>query len=326
MTKLRILIILTAILSVFILVTPVLAYDNPDAIDLNSVRVYQNVYESGDWLILCDYDITYNVTPPDPATDTFCLVLRDGSNITAVGETISYNHSIGMIYLGSSDVADRGLTWGNVTYNVSVMGHPDYFDNWEEGVNMTTTVLTSGYWITGTTEESRDYLASRIILLMKFIEIDWGEDYVTVNNKLSEEGADIVLAVIPYLNIICPNIFENPSQIPGYIPPDYNPEYEERLLTRAGARLSAVLANASQWLLGRNDMGILIGGLGVAILYFILAGRIFVATGSVPGAIAISIPFLVGGNLIRLIPLSITFIAAFFAALAFGVTYMLGRF
>ena len=323
--KHRLLSILIAIVAIFCITSVVLAIANPDSLDLLSVRVYQNLYETGDWLILCEYDIEYAVPPAENATDTFVLVLRDGSNITATGEVVAYNHHIGMIYLGASDVADKGLTWGNSSYNVSVMGHPDYFTDWVEGVNMTTSLLT-GKWITGTTSESRDYLGSRILLLAQYLENDWGVDLLTDGNQLNEFGGSEVLKAIPYVNFIIPDIFANPSQSPDYTPPDFNPEYEETLLTRAGVRLSAALANMSQWILGRDDMGILFGGLGLAILYFILAGRIFVATGSVPGSIAISIPFLIGGNLIGILPLSITFIAAFFAAIFFAVTFILGRF
>lgn len=325
MNKLRILVLLSVVLSVFLLAQPVLAVSDPDSIELMSIRVYQNVYEDGDWLVLCEYDIAYNSTPAENATETFGLVLRDGLNITAVGEVVAYNHHIGIIYLGSSDVDDRGLTWGNTTYNVSVMGIPPSFNSTTEGVNMDTIILTAGYWIEGVTDESRDYLGSRVIILAQYLENDWGIELVNTENKLNCEGREQVLLAIPYLDVICPEIFAPCSTIPGYTPPDHNPAYEDTLLARTGVRLTAALNGIGQWITGKPNMGLLIGGLGLAILYFILAGRIFVATGSVPASIAISIPFLIGGNLIGILPLSITFIAAFFAALFFGVTFILGR-
>jgi len=324
-SKLRILVLLSVVLSVFLVATPVLAIDNPDSIDLLSVRVYQNIYEDGDWLVLGEYDIAYNSTPAEAANETFCLVLRNGVNITAVGYVVEYNHHIGTIYLDSSSVDDLGLVWGNTTYNVSVIGHPDFFTDLTEGVNMSTTVLTAGYWIEGETDESRDYLANRIIVLAKYLEEDWGIDLVDTDNKLNCEGREEVLKAVTYLDVICPDIFASCSEIPGYTPPSYNPEYEDTLLSRTGVRLTAALNGLGLWITGKPNMGLLFGGLGLAILFFILAGRIFVATGSVPGAIAISIPFLIGGNLIGILPLSITFIAAFFAALSFGVTYIIGR-
>lgn len=133
MKRFRFLSILLSIFSIFFLVHPVLAISDPDSIELLSVRVYQNVYEDGDWLVLCEHDIVYNSTPAENATEAFGLVLRDGSNITATGEVVAYNHHIGIIYLGSSDVDDRGLTWGNTTYNVSVMGIPPYFNSTKIG-------------------------------------------------------------------------------------------------------------------------------------------------------------------------------------------------
>ena len=57
MSKLRLLVLLSVVLSVFFSVQPVLAVSDPDSIDLLSVRIYQNVYEEGDWLVLCEHDI-----------------------------------------------------------------------------------------------------------------------------------------------------------------------------------------------------------------------------------------------------------------------------
>lgn len=326
MRRLRLGVLLLVVLSLFLLVQPVLALDDPpDSIDLYSVRIYENIYEDGDWLILCDFNVAYNVTPTEDPEDAYMLALRNGTNITAVGEVLAYNHTLGMIYLGSSDVDDRGLTWGNATYNVSVMIQPAFNATPEEDVNMDTLTL-GGCWITGTMAETRDQLGDRIILIAADIEDDRGEDWVSVNNKLTETGRAYVLEAIPYLNLILPDIFEPITSGPGWSSSNHTTEYEDTLLTHAGDRLTGVLNNMGEWITGKPNMGVLFGGLGVALLYFILAGRIFVATGSVPAAIAISIPFLIGGNLIGLLPLSITFIAAFFAALSFGVTYILGRF
>jgi hypothetical protein len=318
-------VLLLVVLSVFSLTQPVLAISDPDSIELISLRVYNNVYEAGDWLILCEADVAYNTTPSEDSTDTFGFFLDDGSGIVAAGEVISYGHNLGMIYLGSSDVSDLGLTWENASYNVSVMGLPAYFPIPVEDVSMDTKPLT-GCWIDGTTEENRGYLGNRIILLAALIEDDWGEDWLSGNNKLNELGREQVLTAIPYLNLIIPDIFEPVTTSPDYTPPDYDPEYENTLLDRTGERLTNVLNGLGEWITGKENMGLLVGGLGLAILYFILAGRIFVATGSVPASVAISIPFLIGGNLIGILPLSITFIAAFFAALFFGITFILGRF
>jgi len=322
--RLRILVLLLVVLFVFSFTIPVLAIADPDSIELISVRIYTNIYEAGDWLVLCEANIAYNSTPAENATEAFGFVLRDGLNITAAGEVLSYGHNLGIIYLGASDVDDRGLTWGNSSYNVSVMGLPGYFPSPVEDVSMDTKTL-GGCWITGTFAECREYLGNRIILLAGLIEESREEEWLSANNKLNETGREWVLMAMPYLNLIIPDIFEPVSSTPGYTPPDYNPEYEDTLLTRAGVRLTGVLNGLGQWITGKPNMGVLFGGLGLAILYFILAGRIFVATGSVPASIAISIPFLIGGNLVGLLPLSITFIAAFFAALFFGVTFILGR-
>lgn len=325
MSRSRLTVLLLVVLSVFLIAVPVLAILDPDSIELLSVRIYENIYEDGDWLILCESDIAYDTPPTESANVTFRYALRDGVDVVATGIVIDYNHHLGIIYLGSSDVDDGSLTWGNTTYNVSVMGHPTYFPTPIEGTNMDTRTL-GGCWISGTAEECRDYLGNRILLLAGYIEASRGEEWLSDNTLLNETGRTEVLKAMPYLNLVIPDIFEPLTSSPDYTPPDYDPEYEERLLTRAGDRLTTALNGLGLWITGKEGMGVLFGGLGLALIYFILAGRIFVATGSVPGAIAISIPFLLGGNLIGLLPLSITFIAVFFAAISFGVTYILGRF
>lgn len=325
MKRCRLSVLLLVVLSLFLVAIPVLAISDPDSIELLSVRIYENIYEDGDWLVLCESDIVYNTTPSESANETFCYALRDGSNITATGIVVDYGHHLGMIYLGSSDVSDKGLSWGNTTYNVSVMGTPTYFPTPVEDVSMDTLTL-EGCWIAGTMEECREYLGIRVILLAGYIEDSRGEEWLTDSLTLNELGREEVLKAIPYLNLILPDIFEPLTSFPDYTPPEYEPEYENTLLERAGTRLTTALNGIGEWITGKPNMGLLFGGIGLAVLYFILAGRIFVATGSVPASIALSIPFLLGGNLIGIVPLSITFIAAFFAAISFGVTYILGRF
>ena len=131
---------------------------------------------------------------------------------------------------------------------------------------------------------------------------------------------------IPGLQTACPDIFQISASYPDEPAAAGNATFQATLTGQMGDRLSGVLENFGSWIFGKESMGIFVGGIGLAILFFILAGRIFVATGSVPGAIAISIPFLFVGNLIGVLPLVITFIAAFLCVLTFGVLFILGRF
>ena len=70
-------------------------------------------------------------------------------------------------------------------------------------------------------------------------------------------------------------------------------------------------------------MGSLFSLISVMVVFFILAGAIFVATGSTSIALLAGLPFIFAANLIGLMPLVVTFVAAFLIILTFGVTFIL---
>jgi len=68
------------------------------------------------------------------------------------------------------------------------------------------------------------------------------------------------------------------------------------------------------------------GGLALAIIFFILSGRIFVATGSPATAMVISMPLLIVGTMIGLLQPVWLFVGGFMVVLLFGILFILGRF
>ena len=72
--------------------------------------------------------------------------------------------------------------------------------------------------------------------------------------------------------------------------------------------------------------GSMVAAAGATLLYFILAGRVFVATGSTQAAIVLTIPFLLIGGLLGFIPLSVLFAIGFLIIILFGITFILARF
>jgi len=90
-----------------------------------------------------------------------------------------------------------------------------------------------------------------------------------------------------------------------------------------GNRLTNAMNGFGEWL---GVPGTIVAGVGCFILYFVLAGRLFVATGSTQAAFALSIPFLLVGSYLGMIPLYIIFAAGFIVILMFGITFILARF
>lgn len=108
-----------------------------------------------------------------------------------------------------------------------------------------------------------------------------------------------------------------------YTVPDFTGAYEEGLQRNMGDRFRNALDGFGEWL---GIPGSMVGAAGAAIIYFILAGRVFVATGSTQAAIALTIPFLLIGGLLGMIPLSVIFAIGFLIIILFGITFILARF
>ncbi len=323
----RLLLLVLPLLLVLVLAVPVFAIDNPSSIAINDVGVYGGLWEPGDMLFVVEYEVMYDPDPEEDPQDTFLAGVWDGTVKGPDRPLDYYCHNFTSIYLTAAEAASFGYEV-NDELKVKVTGNPSYFPTLVEGDNMSTVTMTAGHWtVGGTLQETRDYLADWCILLAGVLEDSWPEEIVLLSSggKLNATGRLKFLEVIPGLDGICPDIFLVSASYPGYEPPTYDPAYEEGLKERIGAKLLGVLNNLGKWVTGKENLGSLVGGVGLAVLFFILAGRIFIATGSVPTAIVVSIPFLFAGNLIGILPLSITFIAAFLVSVMFGVTFILGR-
>jgi len=317
MRKLFLATVLGLVLSVLTVVPAYAAIGDPDSITIESVRVFQNLWDDsgdGDQLYVVEYKVMY--PPPHPTedpNDTFFVGIWDGAVLKYSRPLNYYGHNIISIYLTEA----RGLTWSD-PYTIRVSGNPAYFSSLVEDINMDSLVLAGGNWVSGTQTDSRGYLQSWCVTLAQTLETSWGTALLTSSSKLNILGSATFKEAIPELNGICPTLFQ-------YL--EYSTEaptqaYQVELETRLGARLQSVLTNLGTFF---HVPGAMIGGVGFGIIFFILTGSIFAATGSVPGAIAVSIPFIIAGNIIGLIPLVITFVFGLIVVVLFGVTFILGR-
>jgi len=326
--KLCRLLVLLPVLLPLLVVTPVLAGDPPDPpseITIESVKAYEGLWEAGDMLFLIEYKVMYTPDPTQDPQDTFLVGIWDGTTKGPDRALDYYQHNFTSIYMTPAQVASFGYVL-NDELKVRVLGNPSIFPSLSEGVDMRTTTLTAGRWLKGSSLDiTRGYLADWSIVLARDLEESWGITLLTSGGKLNSTGMVKFKEAIPGLDSICPTIFQVYSSYPGYEDPTYTKSFETTLQGRMGARLEAVLDGLGQWVVGKPNMGRLVGGAGLALIFFVLSGRIFIATGSVPTSIVVSLPFLFAGNIIGILPLSITFIAAFLVALFFSVTFILGR-
>ena len=296
---------------------------DPDSILIDSVNVYQNLVVTGDQLWLVNYEVNYAVAPTDLPADTFFMGIYDGATLKYSIPLNYYQQNILSIYWNGTDTP--ALTW-NYAYTVTISGNPVYFSTLTNGVNTVSLTVSGGSYTSGTLSTSPAQLQGKCVTLATKLQTAWSIPLLTTDKQLNSAGSVTFLAAIPGLNNICPSLFTVVAGYPGVAPPDTRTAaYAISLVTNQSARLKSALDGIGVWLLGKAGYGSLIGGFGVALLYFILAGRIFMASHSVAGSIALSFPFLFAAAIIGVIPLQILLVGAFVIAIMFGVTFILAR-
>ena len=302
-----------------VVVTPVYAIDNPGSgnITIESVRLFQNLWETDDKLAVIEYRLMYDPIPDEDSEDTYLVATANMSEIFFSRPVDYYAHNFTSVYMEASD----NFTWGDA-YSVKLMGNPSYFDPITEGLNMKTQELSGGHWVSGDEDTSRAYLGVWSVSIAETLEASWGITLLTSGGRLNSVGALKFKEAIPGLDSIVPDIFAVSQSYPTSENLTTVSTYEDLLKTRTGERLEGALDNLGTFL---HVPGALIGGVGLFVLFFILAGRIFTATGSVSTSIVCAIPFILAGNMVGVLSLSITFVAGLMVIVLFGVVFILGR-
>lgn len=301
------------------LVTPVYAtvpVTNPISMSIDSVRIFQNVFETGDELVVVEEHVMYTADPSTPATQTFSMQFNTASgNFSRPLQYYDYNFNA--IYLTAAEAVPFPSAG-----SIVIMGSPTYFSTISEGVNQKTYVLSGGEWVTGTTAYSQSVLGSWCLALAQSFQTSWTITLL-VNNLLNSTAAPFFLTVIPGLETITPTIFaQSTSYITTSTPAPNTKAYETDLLSRIGPTLSSAITGLSAV---TNIPYTLMSLLLTAIMFFIVGGSIFAATGSPALVIPISFPFLFAATVVGLIPLSVIFFIVGIVVVIFGITFVLGR-
>jgi hypothetical protein len=295
---------------------PTLAADNPQSVAVYSVRVFQNLWETGDQLFVVEYAVNYTTEPSQPASDLFCVALYDSSALKQSVPLNYYGHNVISIYLPQR----QSLVWGG-SYRIVVMGNPAYFDL-QEDVNMDSYTLSRFNYIEGTASESREALKIWIVQLAEALEESWASlniDLLNSNDELTVDGAVVFKKAIPNLEQIVPDLFATSVSYPG-ASGTLGSGVERRQYV--GSRIRGALEGIGEFL---HVPWWVVGALGVVVLYIILAGRIYLATGSTSLAMVLAVPFIIAGAILGLVPLAAMFIAAFIAILVFAIVFILPR-
>lgn len=196
----------------------VYAIGQPNALNILSVNVYENVVDTGDMLVVAHYEIVYNVTPPEFISSTYLFRVRDSAGdevgraapqvyfAPALNLQNGYGQGITSIYLTAAEAT--GLFNSNMSYRLEgnpgvafVGGLPTPFVTTDETFNTATPVAGE--------------LRNDLLAIANNLTFDWDEltDYTNVlihsagGTVLSAAAESYFTTAIPGLAQMAPALF-----------------------------------------------------------------------------------------------------------------------
>lgn len=195
-------------------VSPVFAIDQPDTISVDSARAFADVIESGDFLFIAQFAVSYEDCnsatttgcPSETITESFLGHLIDGdgstvlrSSTTALSAAHSFNgYGAGVfsIYVNATDAATLGIVT-STDNSLRIAGQPVVFG----GSPPSSTLRVSA-------ESAASVVGTHILNRALNLENSWDIALLTSSdNKLNSVGADYFVKAVPDLRLISPNIF-----------------------------------------------------------------------------------------------------------------------
>jgi len=288
---LRILAILTIVLiqCLVLFPTPALALADPDDLSIDYIKVFQDQFEDGDWLIIAQYSCVYAAEPAEGADETFLFSLYDGATLIKSRTLNYYGHNLISLWITPSQAA--ALTWGT-GYTVKIIGNPVHFATPPSAVAS----LASNYIpnVDGDYTPAEDVLAAGdfIIARAEALETYLGAltTYVSGRTLLTTTGASIVEEAIPGAQAIY-DIYQYSSTNPNFEREDYTRDYQ---YTMSGEMILSQCEVTTNWAAGAGVDLSLFGdrkeGLKSiqAAIESPVAGNWYTASYTFPGALDLS--------------------------------------
>ena len=300
---------LLALAGILAFASPVAAQQaGPDTIEIQEVVVYENYHLGYDQLYLVTYLIEYATIPRDSANKLFLFRLFDeDDDPQAITRPYPYHDKgYGMGVVAFYLEPDDALDWESMVW-VQLLGDP--LVDWDGGIpSASIDVIT---WRTGTTDEVKGMVATKIITLAKELEQDWGIDLTETSQGttvLNSAGQAYFQAVVPYLAETVPYVIGRYVFGPDY-PIDPKPAPDSY-----AAQLREAIAGTIFDLSGpARSFGIDPGQLTAAFYYMGVIAFIVLLVmkaGLRKGAMLIAWPFVVAAPAFG-VPLFTTILAAF---------------
>lgn len=256
---------------------------DPDSMLIDSARAYSGVINSGDMLVVINYEINYSTLPSLAATDAFlCRFFVSGSEVNA-SEIVAFNdlgYGLGVcsMYFTAADLTAAGIEYNNPNaedYEVVVQGKPSAFADPPIVQSASIDYRPSG--------QTAQYLESDISNLAQALQndADWiangfgPNTLITFTNGqqvLTEAGTAYFGQAIPNLQIMVPEIFGSATTTPEIQERDYQFSERDRLQTLWDSSIFApyITGMASGWNLSKTWILSLMG-IGIMVLFFFVA-------------------------------------------------------
>lgn len=219
--------IFLGVLGVLTLVTPCLAVNPPDSLEIHAIYGFENYYLSGDQLYLVEFTIGYSTLPSAKADANY--ILRFMENSTELAWTApypyhdkGYGRGVAAFYFDPASVPT-----GNCS--VILCGNP--LISWNGTFPYTsssTYTMESG----DTVAETQELVAEQVLDLAKNLETDWDLDMVTTSAQgsyLTDDGEAYFVNVIPYFTTAGTYAFYGNVYSPVYPPITTNYTYAETI-------------------------------------------------------------------------------------------------
>ena len=304
--------------------SPVFAIDSPDSLQINAVYVYRHCLETNDQLYIVKYYADYDpdadpLTDDNPAeniTEAYLGRLMDG--VDELGSTApyayyddGYDEGIFAIYFSASN--PDLPTWANA-YTMKLEGNPTL--TWTAVPSIQVGVFD--LWSSSTSiNETQAELAARILYLADQLEMAWGINMVDstgTGSYLSDYGEAYFTNAIPNIQSMAPDAFVGSSAQPNFAIRTPGTDYADDRADSVNGTMLDTQELADWWGVSRMWASSLLYILaGIFLLYAILS-----PTGSYKGLVLLSIPLVIGGGYLGMIPLLLTVllgVAAFFISL-----------
>lgn len=176
------------------------AVSAPLSLSVEYSKIYKNVFELDDTLVMIRYNINYVTNPTETSSTTFLVTLKDDAGVAIASNAVAddgYGNKMVCIYFTPAQTA-TSIVWGS-NYSVRLQGNPTVF----VAVPFSDRSIVSTDWISSTTlTQGQSYFVVGMIQQTRVLETLNSITY-TVNTvtgyRLSTTG-------VAYWNVILPGI------------------------------------------------------------------------------------------------------------------------